>query len=231
MTTGLQHAATRALINWLQQNKGYAGGPHDMLRHLPADYFTRNAAAVLKRVEDAAGGRPFRIFTDKLPENTQRLGLIAKVFPRAKVIYVRRHALDCCISNYFQRFSLGHGFSFRQDLLGERYRQVAETMRLWKQTLDLPIMDVSYEALVSDPGPQIRRIVDFVGLPWDEACLSPERANRRIMTASQFQVKQPINRNSVDRWRDYEGWIQPLIDALGGLEWIETEQREVAAAA
>jgi len=218
----------QALLNWARQNKGYEGGPYDMLKLVPPDYFTRNARAVLNHVE-AAAGRPFSVFTDKLPDNTQRLGLISKVFPGARIIYVRRNALDCCISNLFQRFSLGHGFSFRQDLLGERYRQVAETMQLWKQSVTLPIMDVSYEALVTDPEPVIRKIVAFAGLEWDDACLSPQLASRRIMTASQYQVKQPINRNSVDRWRSYRDWIQPLINSLGGLDWIEAEQREVSA--
>jgi hypothetical protein len=102
-------------------------------------------------------------------------------------------------------------------------------MQLWRQTIDLPILDVSYEALVANPEPMIRRIVDFVGLSWDDACLHPEQASRRIMTASQYQVKQPINRHSVDRWREYQDWIQPLIAALGGFQRIEAEQREVAA--
>jgi hypothetical protein len=217
-----------ALLNWARHNRAFAGGPQGMLERIPAEFFSRNAEAVLKRIETAAG-RPVPVFTDKLPENSQRLGLISLLFPKARVIYVRRHALDCCISNLFQRFALGHGFAFRQDLLGERYRQVTETMRLWKQAIDLPIMDVSYEALVSDPEPSIRRIVAFAGLDWDVSCLTPERATRRIMTASQWQVKQPINRQSVDRWRAYEAWIQPLIAALGGLDWIEAEQREIAA--
>jgi tetratricopeptide (TPR) repeat protein len=220
----------QALMTWARQNRGLTGGPHEMLKLVPPAYFKRNADAVLRRVE-AAAGKPFKVFTDKLPENTQRLGLISKLFPNARVLYVRRHALDCSISNLFQRFALGHGFAFRQDLLGERYRQVAETMQIWKGSLDLPIMDVSYEALVTNPEPVIRGIVAFAGLDWDDACLTPERARRRIMTASQYQVKQPINRNSVDRWRDYEEWIQPLIKALGGLEWIEAERREVAALA
>ena len=218
----------RALLQWARQQKGYSGGPHEMLRLVEPDIFTRNAQAVLGRIAKAAG-RPFAAFTDKLPENSQRLGLIAKVFPGARIIYVRRHALDCCISNLFQRFAMGHGFAFRQDLLGERYRQVAETMALWRKSIDLPMLDVSYERLVADPEPNIRRIVSFAGLDWNDACLTPEQADRKIMTASQFQVKQPINRNSVDRWRAYEDWIQPLIEALGGLDWVEAEQREIAA--
>lgn len=214
----------QTLLQWARNHRGYEGGPYGMLGLVPQDFFTRNAQAVLNRVTKAAQ-RPFTVFIDKLPENSQRLGLIAKVFPGACIIHMRRHALDCAMSNFFQRFALGHGFAFRQDLLGERYRQVAETMQIWKDALDLPIMDVSYEALVQDPEPMIRRIVDFIGLPWNDACLHPEKASRRIMTASQFQVKQPINGHSVDRWREYEEWIGPLIASLGGLDWIEADYR------
>jgi Tfp pilus assembly protein PilF len=218
----------QALMTWMRNNKGYVGGPYQMLRGVPTAFLQKNAEAVLKLVS-ASAARPFSVFTDKLPENTQRLGLISLLFPKARIIHVRRHALDCCISNLFQRFALGHGFAFRQDLLGERYRQVAETMGLWRRMLELPILEVSYEALVSDPEPQIRRLVDFSGLAWEDACLTPELASRRVMTASQWQVKQPINRQSVDRWREYEEWIQPLIAALGGIDWIEAEARSKMA--
>lgn len=221
----------RALLNWARANRSYAGGPYEMLKDIPTDFLTRNAQAVLDRVDAAAAGRPFSVFTDKLPENSQRVGLISLLFPKARFIYVRRNPLDCCISNLFQHFARGNGFAFRQDLLGERYRQVAETMQLWKQALDVPMLDVSYEALVTNPEPEIRRILGFAGLEWDPACLTPEQAKRSILTASQFQVKQPINRGSVDRWRRYEEWIQPLIASLGGLDWVEREQRDVAALA
>jgi tetratricopeptide (TPR) repeat protein len=214
----------QALLTWMRNNKGYVGGPYQMLRRVPTAFLQQNAEAVLRLVS-ASAGRPFSVFTDKLPENTQRLGLISLLFPKARIIHIRRHALDCCISNLFQRFALGHGFAFRQDLLGERYRQVAEAMGRWHTLLDLPILEVSYEALVSDPEPQIRRLVEFSGLAWDDACLTPELASRRVMTASQWQVKQPINRQSVDRWREYEEWIQPLIAALGGIDWIEADAR------
>jgi len=219
-----------ALLNWARTNRNYAGGPYDMLKDIPHEFFSRNAAAVLNRVATAAG-RPFSVFTDKWPANSQRLGLISLLFPKARIIYVRRHPLDCCISNLFQHFTRGNGFAFRQDLLGERYRQVAETMQIWKQTLALPILDVSYEALVTNPEPVIRNIVGFAGLDWDAACLSPEQADRHVLTASQWQVKQPINTSSVDRWRDYEEWLQPLIASLGGLAWIEGEHREMTALA
>ena len=218
----------QALLAWVREQHGYTGGPYEMLSQIPADFFTRNAAAVLKRVEAVAGGRSFSVFTDKLPENTQRLGLISKLFPQARIINMRRNALDCCISIYFLHFARGNGFAFQQTRLGERYRQVAETMQLWKRSIDLPILDVSYEALVTKPEQTIRRVIEFAGLDWNEACLSPQQATRRIATSNQWQVRQPINTDSIGRWRHYEEWIQPLIKALGGLEWIENEHRKAS---
>src|SRR6185312_1888006 len=136
-----------ALLNWVREELGYQGGANGMLAQIPAEYFSRNAEAVVGRVR-ASAGRAFSTFTDKLPENTQRLGLISLLFPEARIIYMRRNALDCCTSILFLHFTQGNGYAFQQTLLGERYRQVAETMQLWKQALDLPILDVSYEALV-----------------------------------------------------------------------------------
>lgn len=218
----------QALLAWFRQNRDYKGGPHQMLAAVPGTLFEKNAAAVLARVKSLAGERDFSLYTDKLPENTQRLGLISRLFPKARVIHVRRHPLDCAMSNYFQRFARGNGFSFRQDLLGERIRQVADTMGLWKRALDLDFLDVSYERLVANPEPSIRAMLDFVGLDWDPACLTPEQAERRIMTASQFQAKQPINTGSLGRWRAYEAWIEPLIGAMGGRDWIAAEMADIA---
>jgi len=224
----LQHVAhvERALLGWAQTNRKYASGPYEMLKEIPREFFTRNAEAVLRRVNGIAK-RPFSRFTDKLPENSQRLGLIGLLFPKARIIHVRRNALDCCVSILFLHFAQGNGFAFRQDLLGERYRQVSETMRLWNDGLDMPILRVNYESLVSDPEPAIRRIVEFAGLPWDDACLTPERSDRHIVTSNQWQVRQPINTGSVGRWRNYEEWLQPLIASLGGLGWVEAEHREM----
>ena len=97
--------------------------------------------------------------------------------------------------------------------------------------LPLPILDVSYEALVANPEPMIRRIVDFAGLDWNPACLTPQFSERSVGTANQFQVRQPINRASVGRWRHYEEWIQPLVKSLGGFDWIDNQAAETAAAA
>lgn len=218
------HEAESRLLGRLR-TKGYRGGRNAALQLVDAGDYAALAQSLLGSVAEAAG-RPFRRFTDKVPDNAMRLGFVEKLFPRARVIYVRRHPLDTALSNLFIRFTAGHGYSFRQDQLGERYRQVVETMALWKQALDLPILDVSYEKLVTDPEAQSRRIVEFAGLDWDESCLAPQGAARRILTASQFQVRQPIYRSSIGRWRNYHPWLDPLVKAMGGEAWIAAEAEE-----
>lgn len=164
-----------------------------------------------------------RILTDKTPENAFRVGLIAKLFPNARIIHVRRNPLDCGLSNLMTRFTAGQGFSFRQADLGERIRQTAEVMSIWRRLQLLPILDVSYDLLVADPEAQARRLIDFVGLDWDTSCLTPEQASGHVRTASQFQVRQKIHSDSVGRHLAYREWLGPLINALGGQDWIDAE--------
>jgi hypothetical protein len=202
----------------------------DTLRHrltlgLDRNWLAARAEELMKRVATGAR-RSFAVVTDKLPENAVRLGLVARLFPNARVIHVRRHPLDTGISNFFQRFSHGQGFSTRLDWTGTRIRQIADTMALWKRALDLPVLDLSYEQLVLHPEEQSRRLVAFAGLDWTDACLEPQNLERSVLTASQWQVRQPIYRGSVERWRRYEPWLGPMIAAMGGQDWVD---REVAA--
>ena len=216
-----------ALLTWSRERQG-SGSAYGMLKTVPAEYFGRNATAVMSRLGASITDRT--VFTDKLPDNCLRLGLISLLFPDARIIYMRRHPLDCCVSVLFLHFLRGNGYAFQQNLLGERFRQVGDVMDLWKETLSLPILDVSYEALVTDPEPAIRRIVDFAGLEWNDACLTPEHSTRNVGSSNQYQVRQPINRGSIGRWQHYEEWIHPLINSLGGLDWIENQERLATAA-
>jgi len=168
-----------------------------------------------------------KVLTDKTPDNAFRVGLIAALFPNARIIHMRRHPLDCGLSNLFTRFTAGHGFAFRQTDLGERIRQTADIMALWKRTLKLPILDLSYEMLVADPEGQSRRLIDFVGLDWDDACLTPERDSRQIHTASQWQVRQKIYSSSVGKFEGYKEWLGPLVSAMGGQDWIDSEVEDL----
>jgi tetratricopeptide (TPR) repeat protein len=221
----LQQAARR--------RAGDAGGelrPMALLPLIPEAWFRSAAEAVTKLTKARANGA-YRVATDKLPDNAVRLGLIEKVFPRARIIYVRRHPLDVGWSNYLRRFTSGQAFSFRLDWIGYKTRLIAETMSLWKRALDLNILDVRYESLVADPEEQIRRIVAFAGLDWNEACLEPQRTGRSIKTASLWQVRQPIGQSSIGRWKPYEAQLAPMIDAMGGWDWINAELDDQARVA
>ena len=202
-----------------------AGRRHAVMLDLDRDWLRAKAEIWMQHVTGRAK-RPFKVVTDKLPENAVRLGLIRRLFPKARVVHVRRHPLDTGVSNFFQRFSSGQGFSTRLDWIGVRTRQVADSMEIWKRALDIPILDISYEKLVADPDTEARRLVAFAGLEWNDACLSPEKATRSVLTASQWQVRQPINTTSVARWTRYEPWLSPMIEAMGGMAWVENEAAE-----
>ena len=152
--------------------------------------------------------------SDKLPANFVRLGMIAVMFPRARVIHCVRNPLDTCLSNYFMRFSAGPSYSWDLINLGHYYNDYVRLMDHWRRVLPLPILEVRYEDLVADQKRHSQRLIDFCGLPWDERCLAFYKSKRVVRTASRRQVRQPIYTSSVERWRRYEAHLVPLIDIL-----------------
>jgi len=154
--------------------------------------------------------------TDKMPLNFLQLGLISLLFPGAKVIHCRRNPMDTCVSCYMTHFNSGHEFTHNLTHLGHFYRQYEQLMVHWKKTLDLPILDVCYEETIADPEAQARRMVEFLGLPWDDACLRFYDTKRPVATASVQQVRKPIYNTSIQRWKHYEKHLGPLKAALWG---------------
>lgn len=152
--------------------------------------------------------------TDKTPSNAAHLGLIATLFPNARFIHSRRDPLDTGISCYMTDFAIGNAFSHDLASIGHYQRMTDRLMAHWKSVLDVPILEVDYEKLVAEPQKQIRRLLEFVGLPWDERCMSFHHNRRVVATASQAQVRRPIYHSSIGRWRHYEKWIGPLRAAL-----------------
>lgn len=212
---------------WAARQRRGPGGRgvarHELALSLERDWLAAQAEAMVRAWTVRAAGRPFGVVTDKLPENAVRLGLVARLFPRARVIHVRRHPLDVGVSNFFQRFSDGQGFSSRLDWIGRRTRETADSMAIWKAALDLPVLDVVYEQLVAQPEAQSRRIAEFAGLAWTDAMLDPDHGARPVHTASVWQVRQPIYKTAIARWKRYEPWLSPMIEAMGGMAWIEQE--------
>lgn len=157
--------------------------------------------------------RPF--FTDKMPANWIYVGLIRLILPSAKIIDIRRHPLDCCWSNFTQFIQHGMAHTCDLDELGRYYRRYVSTMAHFDDVLPGFVHRIHYEDLVSNPDNEVRRLLAFLELPSEPACLAFHKTERAIFTPSAQQVRKPINRNGLSRWRPYEPWLGPLKKALG----------------
>jgi tetratricopeptide (TPR) repeat protein len=158
-------------------------------------------------------GRPRLI--DKMPNNFQHLGLIRLILPGARIIDARRHPLAACLSAFKQHFAQGQPFSYDLEDLGRYYRDYLELMAHFETALPGWIHRVIYEDLVEDCEGEVRRLLDFCGLPFAAACLAFHENDRPVRTVSCEQVRQPLFREGLDRWRCYEPWLDPLKRALG----------------
>jgi tetratricopeptide (TPR) repeat protein len=153
---------------------------------------------------------------DKLPVNFRHIGLIHAALPGARFIHLERNPLDTCLSIYFQGFSAAHPYATDFGDLAHYYHEYRRLMAHWRAVLPPQLLlEVRYEDLVDDPEGWSRRMLTHIGLPWDPRCLEFHRTHRPVLTASNWQVRQPINKGSVGRWRRYERFIGPLRDAIG----------------
>jgi tetratricopeptide (TPR) repeat protein len=152
---------------------------------------------------------------DKAPGNFERLGLIHLILPRARIIHCHRDPVDTCLSCFKTLFQEGNGYSYDLTELGHYYRSYERLMDHWRAVLPETILDVRYEDVVDDLETMARRLIDFCGLPWDDACLSFHETERPVHTASVAQVRQPIYKTSMGRWRRYERHLGDLVEALG----------------
>jgi hypothetical protein len=149
---------------------------------------------------------------DKMPANFAYLGMIHAALPNARIVHMRRNPVDTCLSIYFQNFHIAHSYTNDLDDLAHCYREYLRVMSHWRSILPGDaILDVPYEGLVDDQELWSRKIIDFVGLPWSPACLEFHRTVRRVSTFSKWQVRQKINKSSVERWRNYAQFIEPLM--------------------
>lgn len=173
------------------------------------------AEAHLARLQERGDGAARVI--DKMPDNIFWLGVIAVLFPGARIVFCRRDLRDVCLSCYFQNFTDGMPWSNDLEDCAARAQQVERLTRHWQATLPLPMLEVEYERLVGDLEGESRRLIDFLGLPWNPACLAFHQTERPITTASLWQVRQPLYASSVGRWRHYRRHLTPLLTGLEGL--------------
>jgi len=156
--------------------------------------------------------------TDKMPANFFALGLIHLMLPNAKIIHVNRNPVDTCLSCFTRLFDHKQEHTYDLVELGQYYAHYSVLMDYWRRVLpEGAFLDVYYEDIVADQEGQARNLIDFCGLQWNQACLDFYNTNRSIRTASMTQVRQPIYNSSVERWRHYEKFLDPLLDELGDL--------------
>jgi hypothetical protein len=161
-----------------------------------------------------AGKQATRV-TDKMPHNFLRAGLIHAVLPNARIIHVRRHPVDNCLSIYFQNFKGEHPYAYDLDNLAFYRREYERLMQHWREVMPADrYFEFDYEDLVADQEGMSRKLLNFCGLEWDDACLNYHENERAIKTASVWQVRQKIYTSSVERWRNYAAHIGPLMSLL-----------------
>lgn len=153
-------------------------------------------------------GRPF--FIDKMPSNFEHVGLIRLILPRARIIDARRHPMASCFSAFKQHFSRGQGFSYSLDDLGSYYRDYVDLMDHYDAVVPGMVHRVFYESLIHQPEREIRRLLTYCGLGFEEGCMQFHKTDRPVRTASSEQVRQPMHAGAVDHWRNYRSWLVGL---------------------
>jgi len=186
----------------------------DRVPGMAVEDFTRLGQAYLSRVTPLTQG--LTRLVDKMPGNFLYAGLIPLILPGARIIHARRDPVDTCLSCYTKLFGGEQQFTYNQSELGEFYRHYERLMAHWREVLEPGcFIEVDYEAIVDNLEGEARRLVDFLGLPWNDACLNFHENRRVVRTASVNQVRQPIYKTSKGRWQTYAGYLGPLLAALG----------------
>ena len=185
-----------------------------ILHELPAEDLAALGKEYIDNTRIHRQGAPF--FTDKMPNNFRHLGLIHLILPNAKIIDARRNPMDCCWSGFKQLFAEGQEFTYSLEDIGHYYREYVVMMEYWDAVLPPGrILRVQHENVLDDLDDQVRRLLDYCGLPFDARCVNFHETRRAVRTASSEQVRQPINKSGLEQWRPYEAHLGPLKNALG----------------
>jgi len=171
------------------------------------------AQYIADTMPNRALGRPY--FVDKMPNNFRHIGLIHLILPNAKIIDARRDPMACCFSNFKQLFAQGQEFTYGIEDIARYYRTYVELMDHWDAVLPGRVLRVQNEDVIDDLEGSVRRILDYCGLPFEAACLAFHETKRSVRTPSSEQVRQPIFRDGLDQWKNFEPWLEPLRKALG----------------
>jgi len=180
----------------------------DLLAELTAEECLQFGENYLRDTLDYRSGKLY--FIDKMPNNFRNIGIIQLILPNAKIIDARRDPMDCGFSNFKQLYANGHHFSYGLEDIGRYYGKYVEMMEHWDRVLPGRVLRVQHEDVLTDLEGSVRRILEYCNLPFEQACVDFHKTERRVHTASSEQVRRPINRDGVDRWKSYEEWLEPL---------------------
>ena len=206
-----------SIARGLRRAAGRSGIYHDALAQLGSDELRQLGENYIERTRvHRKLGKPF--FIDKMPNNFVYVGLIQLILPNAKIIDARRHPLACCFSAFKQHFAHGQYFTYGLENVGRYYRDYVDLMAHYDAVLPGRVHRVIYEDLVDDTEAEVRRLLEYCNLPFEQGCLRFFDNERPVRTASSEQVRQPIYRSGMDQWRHYEPWLEPLKRALGPLQ-------------
>jgi tetratricopeptide (TPR) repeat protein len=188
-----------------------------VLAQMSADDFRQLGEKYLADTRIYRSGKPLevRFFIDKMPNNFRHLGLIHLMLPNARIIDARREPMACCFSNLKQLFARGQEFTYGVDDIARYYRTYLELMGHWNRVLPGRVLRIQHEDVVEDLEGNVRRMLDFCGLPFERRCIEFYKTKRSVRTASSEQVRQPIFREGIDQWKHFESWLEPLKNALG----------------
>ena len=169
------------------------------------------AGRIVQHLRDLRNGEQLHVI-DKNPLNFFNVGLLALLFAQPLIIHCQRHPLDVCLSNFFQLYGKELPYTYSLKEVGLFFQQYKRLMAHWQEVLPVEICTIDYDVLVENPEDEIRRLLGFLGLSWDPACLSFHQTQRRVSTASNWQVRQPLYQRSRHRWRHYADHLQPLLE-------------------
>ena len=184
-----------------------------ILYDLPEEKLRQMGERYIEETRIHRKGAPY--FIDKMPNNFRHTALINLILPNAKIIDARRHPMACCFSGFKQHFAEGQEFTYGLENVGTYYKDYVALMDHWDDVLPGKILRVQYEDVVADTEAQVSLILNYLGLPFEQACVDFHKTKRSVRTASSEQVRQPIFKSGVDQWRNFEPWLDPLKEALG----------------
>jgi hypothetical protein len=183
------------------QEANYPG----ILAELNAEHYQKLADAYIE--DTAIYRKDAPKFVDKMPNNFMHIGLIHLMFPDAKIIDARRHPMACCFSGFKQLFADGQEFTYGVDEITGYYRSYVKLMEHWDRVLPGKVLRVHYEHMVADPEAEVRRLLEYIDVPFEQACVDFHKTKRSVRTPSSEQVRQPIFTSGLDYWRNYEAFL------------------------